>query len=158
MFPNFREVVMYTNIHLARRVIDICHSLMEFREPRVGVTAFDAEDTRLAQCDPVKGILVLRDKYPSETDLIFAVAHECRHLHQYAAGGLNERLKVRPKTDNKVDYNLRPEEVDANAFGSIIVQELCGVRPLWNGLPQEVKDAITVREKQIVLELKRSTH
>ena len=148
---------MYTNIHIARRVIDICHSLIEFREPRVGITSFDPEDTRLAQCDPVKGILVLRDKYFSEIELVLAVAHECRHLHQYSVGGLSDRLRTRPNSDNKAEYNLRPEEVDANAFAAIIVQELCGVRVLWSALPQEVKDAIANREIEILAELKKST-
>ena len=47
-----------------------------------------------------------------------------------------------------------PEEIDANAFGAIIVQELCGVKLLWNGMPQEVKDAIATAEQKILEELK----
>ena len=131
---------------------------MEFREPRLGVTSFDPENTLLAECDPVKGILVLRDKYFSQIELVLAVAHECRHLHQYAEGWLSDRLRDRPNSDNKIEYNLRPEEVDANAFASIILQELCGVKLLWNGMPEEVKKAIADREREIVEELKKSTH
>ena len=106
-----------------------------------------ATKSTLAALSPDGRELVLR---PGVTgpDLFFSVSHELRHLWQ---------MKYQPtmftayKPSDQMDliqYNLQPAEIDANAYGALVMRDF-GIVPLFLGLPEEVKAKIFEREEDI---------
>ena len=94
--------------------------------------------------------IVIRSSYATEIDLYFALAHELRHLWQYKHGKLTDRLKDKPTPENGIrEYNLLWEELDANAFGFVAMEDLFGVRILFNGLDEDIKAKIYDMAKEI---------
>lgn len=79
-------------------------------------------------------------------DTAFAIAHELRHKWQIQN---NYKLYFSDYkevgTTSIEEYNLQLAEVDANAFGAVIMSSLFGIKPLFNGLPNNVKQAIFER-------------
>ena len=51
------------------------------------------------------------------------------------------------------EYNLQPAEIDANAFAYIVMVDFFGIKPLFNGLSENVKVKIMERVNEIVTEL-----
>lgn len=100
-----------------------------------------------------RGIWVRRDI--DERDIFFAVAHEMRHLWQFE----KRREMFETYQSNKVlsirEYNLQPAELDANAFGFLIMRSWFGLEPLFNGLEDGTKQKIRERAKVIEAELAR---
>lgn len=138
----------------AAYVEQVVRELLHTQKCRIRINPNIAQgDTSLAWSDPPRNDILLRPEYPTAPDLVLAVAHELRHIWQYHHGMLDDRLRDKPTSDDKTNYNMLPSEVDANAFAAIIVQELCGVKPLWRGLPQKCIEAIAEAERKILDEL-----
>ena len=93
-----------------------------------------------------------------ETDnlfnILFALAHEFRHIWQYE----EDEDKYIKNQKSKLElvskaYNLQIAEVDANAFAHLIMTNFIGVKPSFETLDEEVKNAIYKRERQIAKDL-----
>lgn len=50
---------------------------------------------------------------------------------------------------NIEQYNLQPLEVDANAFGALVMSEYFGIVPQFHNMPDTVRKAINDRMEQI---------
>lgn len=95
-------------------------------------------DTMLAYTDR-KTIYVKCDKRPTY-DTFFSVAHELRHLWQiktnkeYFFGNYKERNVLDVEA-----FNMQIAEIDAHAFSEVIMRVYFGVKPLHNGVSENVK-------------------
>lgn len=88
-------------------------------------------------------------------DLLFAIAHELRHKWQLKT---NEQLymgnyKTTVQCKNLIEYNLQLAEVDANAFGKVVMNEMFGVNPLFQGMPRQVVKAVEEQAEKIICSL-----
>lgn len=123
------------------------------RQESKGDTAkVKTSETQLAAASP-DGREILLFQIGEKMDLYFALAHELRHVWQ---------KKNRPRLINgylpssmlDIDtYNLQPAELDANAFGVIIMANFFHVRPLFRGLKEGTVDRIMEEAARIVREL-----
>ena len=50
------------------------------------------------------------------------------------------------------EYNLQKEEIDANAYACVVMMDMFGIKPLFNGLDDEVINKIWERAEEIVKE------
>ena len=105
-------------------------------------------NTQLARLNLFKNVIEIK-KGISSPDLYFAVAHELRHIWQYKTGALN--IDTYNYDSSLKGYNLQPEEVDANAYATIVMNELFGLEPKFEGLSEEAKKAIHSRINEICL-------
>lgn len=89
------------------------------------------------------GIIYLKTKQPS-LDLLFAISHELRHLWQIKTDRnfYFKDYKTSQEIGNIDDYNKQIAELDANAFGYMIMGANYGVEPLFNGLSDEIVQMI----------------
>lgn len=79
-------------------------------------------------------------------DMIFAIAHELRHLYQIKHDP--SIIDIHFDTEDSEEYNRQPSEIDANAYGYKFMVENFGVKPLFQGYSKEVKDLILKRVKE----------
>lgn len=101
-------------------------------------------------------VLYVDNGYGLNFDFFFAIAHELRHIWQIK----NEPLKyfANYKEANKVtlrEYNLQLAELDANAFGVIVMADFASAQPQFNGLDDDIKVKIFERAREIAEEIKR---
>lgn len=89
----------------------------------------------------IGALILVKAKYESEYDYIFAIAHEMRHYWQIV-NRLIELDTCGGSGGSKDAYNLQPEELDAQAFGAFVMQKYFGVKPLFKGLDGKTKKAI----------------
>ena len=111
------------------------------------VSVFDTE-TQMAALDVKKNIMHLRSEDVTP-DNVFAVCHELRHSWQRQHRLV---LLLGHKTRNELsveEYNKQPAEVDANAYAALFCEAVFNMRPLFNGLSDEVKELIAARCKEI---------
>lgn len=128
---------------------NIC-DLLQIDVPEIEYRDKLLTETMLAMCDGQK--IILKKKKPS-LDLYFSVAHELRHLWQIKTNEEYYFANYKPINETDLEtYNLQPAEVDANAFGFIIMQDAFGVKPLYNELSETVKSAIMDRKAKILEE------
>lgn len=95
--------------------------------------------TCLAAADCEHWSIIVKNA-PLSYDIIFSIAHECRHLWQSRNGWDLSSAKA-PKELSNRDYNLQKHEIDANAFGVVYLSQF-GVKPLFRGLDEDVKRII----------------
>ena len=107
-------------------------------------------NTKMAMLAIEKNVptLYLSDRMEKEHDYYFAVAHELRHLWQYST---NEKYWLGGyKTAEEIGitaYNRQRLEIDANAFASVIMTVLFGMKPTFENLSPQINKQI---EKRIV--------
>lgn len=121
----------------------ICKDL-KIKKPKIEFGKLQT-NTMLASYNYKKDVITIKKDYDDIKDLYFAIAHELRHKYQIDRNmfDFNEY-----KLSNKIDlkkYNLQPEEIDANAYAALIMMSTFGVKPLLNGLDEDVKKAINKR-------------
>lgn len=128
-----------------RRYIKHLSKILNINQPKPKIVDNLDTETKMAAVDPQKGVVYIKKGLMSY-DKLFAIAHELRHLWQYqnepnmfAEYANSESLSVE-------DYNLQIAELDANAFGKIVMLEMFGVKPLFDGLSENVKEKIDERE------------
>ena len=93
--------------------------------------------------------ICVRDDIDKGPDLYFAIAHELRHAWQLEKRpAMFENYQASDELDI-VAYNLQPAELDANAFGALVMRDAFGIEPLFEGLPDEVRSAIRAAEAKI---------
>ncbi|EEU03757.1 hypothetical protein GCWU000322_00057 [Eubacterium saphenum ATCC 49989] len=102
----------------------------------------------------VESTLLILNTDVAELDLLFAIAHELRHAWQFQ----NRRHWFKNyKEIGEVDfeeYNLQQPEVDANAYATIVMEEVAGMTPQFQGYPPAVKRAIAKELKVLLKEWK----
>jgi len=113
------------------------------------------EEKALA-CSSIKEDVVFYKKGTKEVlDLLFALAHESRHLWQKRQLFYKAELEKYKTVDEigLVSYNHQFLEFDANAFATAFMKELTGLTPLFNGLPEESRKAIYFSAKKIKIKI-----
>jgi Zn-dependent peptidase ImmA (M78 family) len=96
----------------------------------------------LAQCDPEHNMIFVRKKEKPDPDYMFAIAHEIRHIwqHKKDAALYFSNYKTSETCENIDEYNLQLAELDANAFAGIIMTDVFGLKPKFNGLSDIAKN------------------
>lgn len=105
-------------------------------------------DTMISQCSSAKNIIYIKRFERLNLDILFAIAHELRHLWQVRT---DEKIYVTHYTTSipTEDYNKQIAEIDANAYAGIIMVNLFGVKPLFNGLSNDIVKMIYDRMEEI---------
>ncbi|MCR5477754.1 MAG: hypothetical protein K6E92_09075 [Lachnospiraceae bacterium] len=125
----------------------IC-KMLDVQPPKVRYVQELDTPTKMAAYSPEKKTLYVKDS-SENYDLLFAIAHELRHLWQsYNRKEMFDEYQSSSGLSIE-EYNLQEAEVDANAFGMIVMSELFHVTPLFDGQTEEVKQAIQNRAKEI---------
>ena len=91
---------------------------------------------------------MIRNDIEISEELFFALAHELRHAYQIASGESLEEYRTSDRISIE-QYNLQPLEVDANAFGALIMSDFFGTVPQFRNMPDTVRKAIKDRMKQL---------
>ncbi|MEE0258706.1 MAG: hypothetical protein UD035_03855 [Coprococcus comes] len=102
--------------------------------------------TQIAALTP--NAVLIRDDIAVSPELFFALAHELRHAYQIAGGESLEEYRTSDRISIE-QYNLQPLEVDANAFGALIMSDFFGIVPQFRNMPETVRKAIKDRMKQL---------
>jgi Zn-dependent peptidase ImmA (M78 family) len=97
-------------------------------------------------------VLTLRSS-ASDLDVAFAVAHELRHLWQQQTERFDLEEHAVPGSVSTIDYNLQAEEIDANAFGALVMESFFHVRPTFPSLPPDLVQMIDARKHTILKEV-----
>lgn len=95
--------------------------------------------TQIAALTP--NAVLIRDDIAVSPELFFALAHELRHAYQIAGGESLEEYRTSDRISIE-QYNLQPLEVDANAFGALIMSDFFGIVPQFRNMPDTVRKAI----------------
>ena len=103
-------------------------------------------DTQLASCDIKKRIVYVKRNI-AVPDALFAISHEMRHIWQAKSQDFKDYKSSAELSIE--DYNLQPEEIDANAFAKIIMEQELHLSPQFTGLSDVVKEKINERAKVI---------
>lgn len=132
---------------------DIC-GFLEIDPPEISndISRFQS-GTTLAQCAPDGSAIYIKCGVNPNLDLYFAVTHELRHVWQIRSGDETffNGYKTVDMCDTLEEYNLQLAEVDANAFAGVVMVDLFGVKPLFNGLSDAVRAKIYERMRDIAI-------
>ena len=106
-------------------------------------------DTMLAKADILNRKIYLSGKSKS-MDFWFAIAHELRHIWQ-AQDDFDKWFGNYMQIENTdiETYNLQDAELDANAFAMIVMVDVFGVKPKFNGLSPRIVEKIANRADKI---------
>ncbi len=128
---------------ISKFISEVC-SILGISKPKIEYKPqeFFPTTTMLAMCDSDGTTVYVRHSEDITPDLLFAIAHELRHCWQIK--NKPEMLDgYREAQDLTVEeYNLQPAEIDANAFAGVVMVNFFGIKPLFHGLPENVKDRI----------------
>lgn len=131
-------------VKFAREICDI----LDISVPDINFVSADRmrTGTQIAALTP--DAVLIRDDIAVSPELFFALVHELRHAYQIAnSESLEEyRTSDRFSADR---YNLQPLEVDANAFGALVMADYFGIVPQFQNMPDAVRKAINDRMKQL---------
>lgn len=126
---------------------EICDKL-EISVPDIKFVSADRMHTGTQIAALTPNAVLIRDDIAVSPELFFALAHELRHAHQIAHGESLEEYRTSDKIGVE-RYNLQPLEVDANAFGALIMSDFFGIVPQFRNMPDTVRKAIKDRMKQL---------
>ncbi len=131
---------------------DIC-DLLGIAIPAMSYdTSHFQTSTMMAQYNPSGNTIHLRKCGKPNPDYLFSIAHELRHVwqlqnHKGFYFGSYQPIESCADTES---YNLQAAEIDANAFAGLIMVDFFHLQPLFEGLPESVKDKIHERMEDIV--------
>lgn len=128
-------------------ISDIC-DILDIDVPTISYdTSNFPTKTTMAQCDLEEKTIFLRKLSSPTPDQLFAIAHEIRHIWQAESNPAYFFSNYKPihLCKNHEEYNLQEAELDANAFGSFVMIDFFGMRPLFEGIPVTVKEKIFKR-------------
>ena len=133
--------------------IDIICCNLEIKKPRIqiGNIAF-SKGTQLAAYDYKNKKIAIKDPetYENSADIFFAIAHELRHKYQIDHHKFDfENYRTTEEIPAK-EYNLQKEELDANAYACIVMIDMFGIKPLFNGMDDKIINKIYKRIEEIV--------
>lgn len=128
-------------------LVEDISDMLQIKTPVVDIVDELDTPSKMAAADPIEGVITIKAGL-STFDAVIAISHELRHIWQY-----HNQPEMFKDYQNSAglsveEYNLQPAEVDANAFAQLYVGQY-GKRPLWNGLSDKVKQAISGRAKWI---------
>lgn len=129
--------------------------VLDIDMPKICVSDVGLTGTMLSACLSDGSEIHLRTDKVSP-DLLFAIAHELRHVWQIRTGKARYFNDYVPRTLLKIeDYNLQYAEIDANAFGAVIMCAMFGIEPQFNGLDASAKREIKKQMAKIKSELEK---
>ncbi len=96
-----------------------------------------------------KTTLYMKKQYEDVITMLFAVAHEMRHKYQVDNRLFNFEKYQTSSNMSKREYNLQAEELDANAYGYLVMRERFGVEIKFNGMDLDVIQKIRERAETI---------
>ena len=131
-------------VKFAREICDI----LEISVPDIKFVSADRMHTGTQIAALTPNAVLIRDDIAVSPELFFALAHELRHAHQIAHGKSLEEYRTSDRISIE-QYNLQPLEVDANAFGALIMSDFFGIVPQFRNMPDTVRKAIKDRMKQL---------
>ena len=105
-------------VKFAREICDI----LEISVPDIKFVSADRMHTGTQIAALTPNAVLIRDDIAVSPELFFALAHELRHAHQIAHGKSLEEYRTSDRISIE-QYNLQPLEVDANAFGALIMSD-----------------------------------
>lgn len=129
-------------------ILEVC-TFLNIKKPKIVIAPNKMiTDTMLALFQ--SNTIYLKNKIV-DLDTIFAVVHELRHVWQLKPEN-KKRFFSNYKERTEIDllqYNKQLAEIDANAFASIVMIELCNRMPLYQGMDPEVVELIKARMREI---------
>lgn len=138
-------------------IYDFINNICNILNISVPTVSFDTSnfptDTMMAQVNPSGDTIYLKKYEKPNPDLLFAIAHELRHIWQIQKDKKFYFSTYKPINllSSVEEYNLQIAEIDANAFAGCVMVDAFGLSPLFNGVPDNVKAKITDRMKEIAL-------
>ncbi|MDY4588978.1 MAG: hypothetical protein SPD47_11065 [Oscillospiraceae bacterium] len=94
--------------------------------------------------------LYLRKLKAASLDQLFAAAAELRREWQRRTDNELYFGSYRPREELSLrEFSLQPSEVDANAFGAVVVLAFFGVDPVFDELPGVARSRIEARAEEI---------
>ena len=133
-----RKIILFT-----RQINDV----LGISVPKITINPSEMKTKAQLAATIVGGIVLRSNNFTPETAL--AIAHELRHLWQlelheeeYFKDGYFKVGSV-----DTQDYNMQKAEIDANAFASVIMTVLFGMKPTFENLSPQINKQI---EKRIV--------
>lgn len=136
------------------RYINLLCASLDIVPPRVhyGVKEMQSETT-IAQATRAGWDIYLRDiGEQDERDVLFAIAHEIRHIWQIRKheNEFFENYKPIHLCRNVNEYNWQKAELDANAYATAVMLAYFKGKPLFNGLDEATKAEIYRRASKII--------
>lgn len=131
-------------VKFAREICDI----LEISVPDIKFVSADRMHTGTQIAALTPNAVLIRDDIAVSPELFFALAHELRHAYQIASGESLEEYRTSDRISIE-QYNLQSLEVDANAFGALIMSDFFGIVPQFRNMPDTVRKAIKDRMKQL---------
>lgn len=128
-------------------ISDIC-DILNIPVPSVSYdTSNFPTDTMMAQCSSDGSTIYLKKYNKPNPDQLFYIAHELRHIWQLSNNGklYFSSYKTIDLCSSVEEYNLQIAELDANAFGGLIMIDFFHLKPLFQGVPNSVKSKIYER-------------
>lgn len=109
--------------------------------------------TMMAQCSHDGSVIFLKKQPKPNPDMFFAIAHELRHIWQIKNNVNLYFADYKPidMCESVEAYNLQIAEIDANAFGGLLMVGLFKLQPQFNGMSEAVKSKIYKRMDEIEL-------
>ena len=131
-------------VKFAREICDI----LDISVPAVKFVSADRMHTGTQIAALTPDAILIRDDIAVSPELFFALAHELRHAYQIAHDESLEEYRTSDQIGAE-RYNLQPLEVDANAFGALVMSDYFGIVPQFHNMPDTVRKAINDRMKQL---------
>lgn len=131
-------------IKFSREICDI----LDIPVPVIKLVSADRMHTGTQIAALTPDAVLIRNDIEVSAELFFALAHELRHAYQIASGESLEEYRTSDRISIE-QYNLQPLEVDANAFGALIMSDFFGIVPQFRNMPDTVRKAIKDRMKQL---------
>lgn len=136
-----------------KRICDI----LKINEPAIVYTDekkyFSSSTTMAAMECGANEIYINKNYLPgTDFDLLFCIAHECRHLWQVNNSKVDYKKYRSSNFLSKTEYNNQIEELDAHAFACAYLKKYHKIIPLFNGLEDSVKNLIYAMADEIELE------
>ena len=135
--------------------IDIICNNLKIKKPRIQIKhGTFVSGTVLAAYNYKNKKIVINDpkSYENKADLLLAIAHELRHKYQIDHDMFDFENYKTSKGLTIEEYNLKKEEIDANAYACVVMMDLFGIKPLFNGLSTKVVREIEKKVDEIVSE------
>lgn len=132
--------------------IDIVCKNLKIKKPRIQIKRDAVSGTALAVYDYKNKKIAINnpESYKNKADLLFAITHELRHKYQIDHNMFDfENYRTTKEVTTK-EYNLQKEELDANAYACLVMMDMFGIKPLFNGLDDEVIQEIFKRVDRMV--------
>ena len=126
---------------------DIC-DILNIPTPFISFdTSNFSTDTMMAQCSPDGSTIYIKKYDKPNPDQLFSIAHELRHIWQIQNDEQFYLSTYKPidLCHSVEEYNLQIAELDANAFGGLVMIKFFHIKPLFEGVPISVKSKIFER-------------